>query len=68
MSNLDRHSSGSPAGFRLDRTDGKVFGVCSGLANYTGVDANLIRVGLRGRHGVRLWQLHRNLSGDRAAG
>ena len=44
MSNLDRHSSGSPARFRLDRVDGKVFGVCSGLANYMGVDANIIRL------------------------
>jgi phage shock protein PspC (stress-responsive transcriptional regulator) len=44
VSNLDRHTSGSPAGFRLDRADGKVFGVCSGLANYMGVDANIIRL------------------------
>ena len=44
MSNLDRHTSGAPAKFRLDRVDGKVFGVCSGLANYMGVDANIIRL------------------------
>jgi phage shock protein PspC (stress-responsive transcriptional regulator) len=44
VSNLDRHTSGAPAKFRLDRVDGKVFGVCSGLANYMGVDANIIRL------------------------
>ena len=44
MSQLDRHTSGAPAKFRLDRVDGKVFGVCSGLANYMGVDANIIRL------------------------
>ena len=43
MSNLDRHN-GRPGGFQLDRYDGKVFGVCSGIANYTGVDANIVRV------------------------
>ena len=44
MRNLDRNSSGAPAKFRLDRTDGKVFGVCAGLGNYMGVDANIIRL------------------------
>lgn len=32
-------------GFRLDKTNGKFMGVCSGIANYTGWDANLIRIG-----------------------
>ena len=32
-------------GFRLDKTRGKLMGVCSGIANYTGWDANLIRIG-----------------------
>jgi len=31
--------------FQLDRLEGKFMGVCSGLANYTGVDATIIRVG-----------------------
>jgi phage shock protein PspC (stress-responsive transcriptional regulator) len=44
VSNLDRHTSGAPAKFRLDRVDGKVFGVCAGLGNYMGVDANIIRL------------------------
>ncbi|HZG10040.1 MAG TPA: PspC domain-containing protein [Allosphingosinicella sp.] len=32
--------------FYLDRANGKVVGVCAGLANYTGWDPTLIRVGL----------------------
>ena len=44
MSNIDRHSSGAPAGFRLDRADGKVFGVCAGLANYMNVDPLVVRL------------------------
>ncbi len=31
--------------FRLDKVGGKFMGVCSGIANYTGWDANLIRIG-----------------------
>ena len=45
MSSLDRRRGGSaPARFHLDRVDGKVFGVCAGLANYMDVDANVIRL------------------------
>lgn len=44
MSNLYRHSSGAPAKFRLDRADGKVFGVCAGLANYMNVDPLIVRL------------------------
>ena len=32
--------------FEVDRENGKVAGVCAGIANRTGVDATLIRVGL----------------------
>ena len=32
--------------FRLDRSNGKLLGVCAGLAKVTGWDATLIRVGL----------------------
>ena len=32
--------------FELDRHEGKFLGVCSGLANMTGVDATIIRIGL----------------------
>jgi phage shock protein C len=31
--------------FRLDRRNGKILGVCAGLANMTGWDPTLIRVG-----------------------
>ncbi len=31
--------------FRLDKTNGKVMGVCAGLANYFGVDTVWFRVG-----------------------
>ncbi len=44
MSNLDRPSSGAPGKFRLDRYDGKVFGVCAGLANYMNVDPMVVRL------------------------
>jgi len=40
----DRDSGHAPAKFRLDRTGGKVFGVCSGLANYISVDPMLVRL------------------------
>jgi len=32
--------------FEIDRDNGKLLGVCAGLANHTGIDATLIRVGL----------------------
>ena len=45
MSQLDRRASGgAPAKFRLDRIDGKIFGVCSGLANYMNVDPMVVRL------------------------
>lgn len=31
--------------FRLDKANGKFMGVCSGIASYTGWDANLVRIG-----------------------
>jgi len=43
MSQLDRRTSGAPAKFRLDRVDGKVFGVCAGLARYMNVDPLIVR-------------------------
>lgn len=30
--------------FRLNKNDGKIMGVCAGLADYTGIDLMLIRV------------------------
>lgn len=31
--------------FRLDKANAKFMGVCSGIANYFGWDANLVRIG-----------------------
>jgi phage shock protein C len=47
MNNLTRNSDGKPprAGFRLDKTNGKVFGVCAGIADYFGIDTMLVRIG-----------------------
>ena len=35
----------APRAFTLGRTNAKLTGVCSGIANYTGIDATLIRLG-----------------------
>lgn len=46
MSALDRRRLAvTPArqGFRLDRTNGKIFGVCSGIANSGGIDPTIVR-------------------------
>ena len=32
--------------FRLNKSQGKIMGVCAGLADYTGVDLTLVRVGV----------------------
>ena len=32
--------------FRLDRANGKLWGVCAGIADYTGVDVTLVRIGV----------------------
>jgi len=47
MSRIDIRPVGTPPakGFRLDRTNGKIWGVCSGIANYTGIDATWVRIG-----------------------
>jgi phage shock protein C len=46
MSKLAHRNGGPPQrGFRLDKADGKLFGVCSGLANWSGVDAMIWRIG-----------------------
>ncbi|MBB4152837.1 phage shock protein C [Sphingomonas jinjuensis] len=41
-------SSGSRTKFYLDKQDGKWKGVCAGIADYTGVDALWIRLGVAG--------------------
>ena len=48
MSGLKHHTGGEPAagrGFHLDRSNGKVMGVCGGIADYFGVDPTLVRIG-----------------------
>lgn len=32
--------------FYLDKRNGKLMGVCSGIADYTGIDATLVRIGM----------------------
>ena len=48
MSQIERKTNGGPpsTGFRLDRSNAKVWGVCAGIANYTKIDPMLVRVGL----------------------
>ena len=47
MTNITNTSGGKPprAGFRLDKTNGKVFGVCAGIGDYFGIDTMLVRIG-----------------------
>ncbi len=47
MNNLTRNSDGKPprAGFRLDKANGKVFGVCAGIGDHFGIDTMLVRIG-----------------------
>jgi phage shock protein PspC (stress-responsive transcriptional regulator) len=46
VSSLDRRPAGggAPVGFHKDRINGKVFGVCAGIANYTGIDPMIVRL------------------------
>lgn len=47
MNDIMGNSGGKPprAGFRLDKRDGKLFGVCAGIGNYFGIDPLLVRLG-----------------------
>jgi phage shock protein PspC (stress-responsive transcriptional regulator) len=47
MNNVTRNSGSKPprAGFRLDKANAKLFGVCGGIADYFGIDAMLVRIG-----------------------
>ena len=47
MNNLTSNSGGKPprAGFRLDKTRAKVFGVCAGIADYFDIDVLWVRIG-----------------------
>ena len=46
MSSLDHRPAGggAPAGFHKDRDNAKVFGVCAGIANYTGINPMIVRL------------------------
>jgi phage shock protein C len=45
VSSLDRSRTAAPArGFRLGKSNAKLMGVCSGIADFTGWDVTLIRV------------------------
>ena len=49
MTNLSKNNGRPPqGGFRLDKYDAKLFGVCAGLENATGVDALIWRLGFIG--------------------
>lgn len=47
MTNITGHSNGTPPSrnFRLDKTNGKLLGVCSGIGSYFGIDPLLVRIG-----------------------
>jgi phage shock protein PspC (stress-responsive transcriptional regulator) len=45
MTSLQKDTTTMPArSFRLDRSNAKFMGVCGGIANYFGWDANLVRI------------------------
>jgi phage shock protein PspC (stress-responsive transcriptional regulator) len=46
VSQLDRHSSGGPprGSLRLDKANGKLAGVCAGLARHFGIDPLVVRL------------------------
>ena len=45
MSELDRKpAAGAPGKFRLSKPNGKLLGVCSGLANRFNIDPMIVRV------------------------
>ncbi|MHA6316810.1 PspC domain-containing protein [Altererythrobacter sp. CAU 1778] len=45
MSRITRNDAVRPAGFRLDHANGKLMGVCSGIANHFNWDPMLVRIG-----------------------
>lgn len=47
MNKITNSPGGKPSrtSFRLDKPNGKVFGVCAGIADYFGIDTMLVRIG-----------------------
>ncbi len=42
----EKHAVAPVAGsFQLDKSQGKIWGVCGGIANYFGIDPLLVRIG-----------------------
>lgn len=44
MSNVTNRGSGSPRKFQLDKPNGKLMGVCAGIADYFNIDVTLVRI------------------------
>lgn len=46
MNNLRSNTNGGPPAntFRLDRSRGKIMGVCAGIGNYFGIDTTMVRI------------------------
>lgn len=44
MSNIRKSNNGSPVGFRLDKSNAKLAGVCGGIANYFNIDPLIVRL------------------------
>jgi phage shock protein C len=42
--NADAAYAPAPRAFNLGRENAKIAGVCSGIANYTGIDTTLVRL------------------------
>jgi phage shock protein PspC (stress-responsive transcriptional regulator) len=47
MNNITNSPGGKPprTSFRLDKSNGKIFGVCAGIGDYFGIDTMLVRFG-----------------------
>ena len=46
MNQVGNHNGGVPStGFRLDKGNGKLMGVCAGIGRHFGIDTTLVRVG-----------------------
>ena len=47
MNKITNSPGGKPTrtSVRLDKSNGKVFGVCAGIADYFGIDTMLVRIG-----------------------
>jgi len=44
ISSSERKNSSMKDKLRLDKANGKLMGVCSGLANWSGMDVNVLRI------------------------